>query len=259
MDIAVYGISDGRGINFSVGDIPLSRTFYRADTFYAKAEVGVLCDDPDAVGLVHNGFQLVHRPVHFAVIQSANVKIELFKGVCGHPCLFRHTFGGIAQHHPLGFVDAQFVMYGMRIQSVVNTRSFAVNIGQLVAVIAAAYADIRVHFSHSVRIVLRHQLRQLFRHTAPDGTSYTHILYGHKGVSADFVHFIDYGVDQHIVYAACLDQDLFALFQFAGIIYQYFRKFFYSGICHTVSLFVFFFSRFTGYTRFSFFASISTL
>ena len=224
VDHAVHAVFDGSGIDLAVGDIALALALDRADPFDREGQVGVFRHDAHLVRPVHQLHEGRHRLAHLLIVETADVEVEILVCLGAHARELAHAFGRVAQDHPLGLFYPEFVVDGVGVILGIGLHRFAVRIRELVAVFAAANADICLHILHFHLVVFRHALEELdvaaFQNLAFDLI----VAERDEGISARRKDLRNEQIDELIGHAGRLDEDVLPGLHFAGVIHQIFRQ-----------------------------------
>ena len=116
---AVDAVADGGCINFAVRDVAVTCA---GDCFLSldgEGDVSILCCDTHFVRALHQRDERLHSFVHFAVIEVADIEIEVLKGTRAFAGELCHRGVGIAKNDPLGVLYAQLGMHLMRVDGLI--------------------------------------------------------------------------------------------------------------------------------------------
>ena len=219
-DGPVDAVAHGRGVNFAVGNVAMPAALHRPDPFYREGKVRAFCHNADFIRLIHQFNQRIHRFVHLAVIQAAHIEEIVLERFRAHPRKLAHSFRGIAQDDPTRLFHADVVMHLDGITLVVFLHPLFRDVGEFVAVVAAAHADVTVHLVHKIRVALRpyveHFVACAFQHLA----LYLAVAYVHEGHPARGIYRLHQQGRERGIRARNVNPDLVALLHGAGIIHE---------------------------------------
>ena len=186
--------------------------------------------DLDAIGLVHQRLQRLHARLELAVVERADVEVEILERLRAHAGELRHRRRRPAQHDPFRFLHPLVLHRAHFLRDQLHL--LGRHIGQLGDVVAAAQADVGVHLFHARELVNRGEielpLRRFERELARDAAA---LDLGERN-RACFSRGADER-DRHLVrHVERLDQDRLVPLQSRGILDQQLREFIEAGVVH---------------------------
>jgi hypothetical protein len=108
-DVALNRILDRTTEHFAVRNIAITAADHRADALDAEAQIGAGAFDLNAIRFVHEFLERLHARLQFAVVECADIEIEVFESFRAHAGQLRHRGAGPSQHHPFCFPDSLVV------------------------------------------------------------------------------------------------------------------------------------------------------
>ena len=231
-DHAVDALAHGRGVHLAVGDVQPARALDRGHPLDGEGEVRAGRDDAHAVRALHQRHERIHRPVHFGIVEAADVEEEILERLGAHIRHLRHGGRRVAQDDPLGLRHADIAVHRLPVFGHVPVHALGGHVGQLAAVAAAAHADVRVHLGHD-RAVPRGAQAQLLRGAAKQQLALEGLVrQPEERHAARGVDLLDQRARQVVVAADGLDEDLFARLEIARERHQPVRELPDAGIKH---------------------------
>ena len=188
------------------------------------------------IRLIHQINQRIHRFVHLAVVQAAHVEEVVLKGFRAHPRELTHALRRIAQDDPARLFDADVVVHLLGIQLVISLHPVLGDVAELIAVVAAAHADVAIHLVHESGVALRPNGEHLVGRALQKFALHLALRGEHKGHPARRVHRLDKERGELRVRARDVDPDLVAALHAAGIVDQIVRKSLLPCIMYHISL-----------------------
>ena len=108
----------------------------------------------------HQSSKRIHGTIHFAVIQSADVKIKVFEGFKAGVCQLRHGVVRIAKHDPFCFIDA--IVESRAGKPVVHVQLVGWNIRKFCCIATCTNGDVGLHAFHLLQTAFVHKCDLLF-------------------------------------------------------------------------------------------------
>ena len=114
------------------------------------------------VGFGHEFFERSHGFSKFAIIQGANIEVEILEGVGAHLGLLSHRRGRPAQNDPLGFGHSHLKMHRLDPMAFIQFDRGGGHVGEFCDIAATAQADIGLHLLHTIGLAFADCLHRLF-------------------------------------------------------------------------------------------------
>src|SRR5439155_24351623 len=101
--MTLYRILHWTAENFAIGDIAITTADYGWNSLDTDTQIGAGTFDLDTVRLFHQPLEHLHAGLKFAIVQRADIEIDVFKCLGAHSGKLRHRRSRPAYDHPLGF------------------------------------------------------------------------------------------------------------------------------------------------------------
>ena len=231
-DVPVDGVLHGRGVDLTVGDVPVAVHPETGDALDGEGDVCAGSDDTDLVGPGHQVLEGLHGPAHLVVVHKAGPEIEVLILFRGNARQLGHSVVGIPEHRPLGMVAPLRQMDGAPVILAVTLLGLVADVVPHADIGGGPDVDIGVHVPHPLQLVGGDLLHVLRVGSLDQGTFYGVVEDVDKGLAAHSIGFLDQGLHQSGLTAVELNQDLLALLQAHSAADQELGEFADTGIFH---------------------------
>ena len=216
---AVHGLLDRSGVDFAVRDVAFAGAFDGRDVLDGEGQVCAGAFDLDFVRAIHEIHQGVHGMIHLAVIQCADVEIEVLKGFQAGVGQLCHRVVRVAENDPFCLVDP--VVKRRAGEPVVHVQLVGRHVGKLSRIAACSNRDVSLHTLHLLQTAFVHKPDLLLGAVQQDLAGNGAVADIHIRQPSLSVNLLDKLPDQ--VFAAValvIDEHFIASLHVAGIIDQ---------------------------------------